>query len=248
MHVCVYTVLFQCWCSTLFFSLLVVMMKCRKCSLVVTRLTGELHVSPKLLYSGKDSQSCYLASSTIHITTAEGKLLTGASKSRNEIKHETKWNGSCAHNNCKFAPLGAIVWPYSYLGLICVSFSIVNQVRLYIVVYVLLLLWFLEGGKLIILFSQRAASGAVCLSSKLDPIVHAPSHTQRGYISLTSLRLLRLGASHTGQEKNYTCAVMRLRRSSNLWVWLPFRFISHFVSRFTSTQLLTTRWTHCRAL
>ena len=34
-------------------------------------------------------------------------------------------------------------------------------------------------GKLIILFSQRA--DAVCLSSKLESIVYAPSHTQRGY-------------------------------------------------------------------
>ena len=33
-----------------------------------------------------------------------------------------------------------------------------------------------------------------------------------------------------GQEKNYTCVVMRLRGSSNLWVWLPFRFVSRFVS------------------
>jgi len=42
----------------------------------------------------------------------------------------------------------------------------------------------LEGGKLIILFSQRAASDAVCLSSKLQPMpmVYAPSHIQRGYI------------------------------------------------------------------
>ena len=32
------------------------------------------------------------------------------------------------------------------------------------------------------LFSERAASDAVCLSSKLQPMVYAPSHTQSGYI------------------------------------------------------------------
>ena len=47
-------------------------------------------------------------------------------------------------------------------------------------------------------------------------------------ISLTSLTLSRLGASHAGQEK------IRVRLGGgevvNLWVWLSFRFVSRFVS------------------
>ena len=39
------------------------------------------------------------------------------------------------------------------------------------------------------LFSQRAVSDAVCLSSKLQPMVYAPSHTQSGYIYYITVEL-----------------------------------------------------------
>ena len=95
-----------------------------------------------------------------------------------------KQNRSHAHNNRKIVHLSANVWP-PYKASIAisdsfVSSSIVNQVRPYIAVYVLLLLWFLEGGKVI---GLARGPHRVCLSSKLQPsIVYAPSHTQSGHI------------------------------------------------------------------
>ena len=142
------------------------------CSSVCT--TSHDDTSAFSLCDGKLVVLCITDLSVGQANTLNAEQLSfcrGASKSRNETKWETKWNGSYTHNNYKFAHLSAHIWPLYRASTATsgsfVSSSIVNQVRLYNAVYVLFIA-VIFGRRKVYLFSQRAASDVVCLSSKLS--------------------------------------------------------------------------------
>ena len=90
-------------------------------------------------------------------------------------------NGSQKNNQEKELSqvLTAVQSQYSYLGLICI-FQYCQSGKTRHCCLCGFIVMILETRKAD-LFSQRVASNSVCLSSKLKPMVYAPSHTQSGY-------------------------------------------------------------------
>ena len=76
--------------------------------------------------------------------------------------------------------------------------------------------------------------------SKSIDSCHSKEYTEN--ISLTSLTLSTLGASHTAQEKTRVlwCACAEV---VNLWMWLSFRFVSRFV---LFLNLYAEYWLHIK--
>ena len=92
------------------------------------------------------------------------------------VNREMKRNGSHAHNNYKFAHLSArltaeVQLPRAHLYLSVSGKAL--QCCLYAFIAVIL------GRRKADLFSQRAASDMVCLSSKLQSMVYVPSRTHK---------------------------------------------------------------------